>query len=115
MENRALAAELSSLLVKERERLAKRIAAIDELIGAGRAMDTLPSAPIEPDMRFPELVHSILRGRELNASQVAQEIQRIGHKSRTRNLVSYVRVTLATHPHLYTRVSRGMYTAKEGA
>lgn len=58
------------------------------------------------------LLHTLLRGRTMSVPEMAQAARKAGYKSQSKNFRMVVGLTILKNRKMFTRVSRGQYTAK---
>jgi hypothetical protein len=102
-------------LQRRRDRLAQRIADMDEQIramggqlrGLGRGGGRARNAK-----SLPEALHALLKGRTMRVVDAAEAVQKAGYRTNSRTFRVQVNIALVKRKDLFKRVGRGQYTAK---
>jgi hypothetical protein len=58
------------------------------------------------------LLHSLLQGKTMSVPEMAAAAKQAGHKSKSKNFRTIVSLAMIKNRNMFTRVSRGQYTAK---
>lgn len=64
------------------------------------------------DSNLVEALQAVLKGTTMGVSEVAQAVQDAGYKTTSPNFRTIVNQTLIKHPDVFTKKSRGKYTAR---
>lgn len=96
-------------LVRRRERLAAKLAALDEQIrdlggSGGRVRPQNASSLVEA-------LHEVLTGKTMGVTEVAEAVRKAGYKTNAANFRTIVNQALIKHKNRFKKVERGQYTA----
>lgn len=106
-------------LMKRRERLAAKLAALDAEIGSlgvalrGRAGAGIAGGRIRPknDMKLVDALVKVLTNKTMSVTEVAEAVQEAGYRTSSSSFRTIVNQTLINSGK-FKRVGRGQYTAK---
>jgi hypothetical protein len=106
----------ASVLLRDRKRLATRLAALDAKIArlgadSGRARG-IGSPRGDNSSTLAGALVKLLTGNTLSVTEMAKEVQTQGYKTNSPNFRTIVNAALINHPNLFKRVARGQYTAR---
>ena len=108
-------------LLRRRERLLAKLATLDAAIenlggtvdssGIDRGVPGRRRRAVNP-VTLPEALASVLQGKTMSVTEVAEAVQAAGYKTHSRNFKIMVNMVLTQHPKLFKRIARGQYTAR---
>jgi hypothetical protein len=102
-------------LERRRDRLAQRIAALDQQMHAmsgGRLNLSFRRGRPRNEQTLPEALHEVLKGKTMRVTDVAEAVQQAGYKTNSKTFRVQVNIALVKRKDLFKRVGRGEYTAK---
>jgi hypothetical protein len=102
-------------LIRRRDRLAQRIADLDERIrsmGGGLGGGGPGGGRARNERSLPEALHALLQGRTMRVTDAAEAVQEAGYRTNSRTFRVQVNIALVKRKDLFKRVGRGQYTAK---
>jgi hypothetical protein len=112
-------ARSAGTLQRRRDRIARRLAALDDQIRAlgGRANGRILHAAgrgrrARNEKSLPEALHEVLKGKTMRVIEAADAVQQAGYKTNSRTFRVQVNIALVKRKDLFKRVERGQYTAK---
>lgn len=92
-----------------RARLAGVLARLDAKLAVAQA----PAVPFRRnDMTLLEAASLVLKGKQMTALEVAKAVEGLGYRSLSDRPERVVTFALCSHPELFARVRRGVYTAR---
>lgn len=103
-----------SQLVKRREKLVAKLAAVDEQIRqAGGALGAGGGIRVRPknDMSLADALAKVLKGKTMGVTEVAEAVLKEGYRSNAANFRTIVNQTLIKNKSMFKKVGRGQYTA----
>jgi hypothetical protein len=108
-----------AVLQRRRERIARKVASLDELIAAvgGTVVGRLRIGPgrgrAQNEKPLPEALHEVLKGsKPMRVTDLAESVQKAGYKTNSKTFRVQVNIALVKRKDLFKRVGRGEYAAK---
>jgi hypothetical protein len=100
-------------LLRKRERLAERLAAIDEQIRKAGLNTPGTGGGVRPrnEMSLVEALAKTLKGKTLSVTDAAEAVQTAGYKTSAANFRTIVNQALIKNTKIFKKVERGLYTA----
>lgn len=112
-------ARRAATLQRRRDRLARRIEALDEQIRSLGGSAARRNGRVRGGGRrahnkqtLVASLHEVLNGKTMRVTEAAQAVQQAGYKTGSRSFRVQVNIALIKNPKLFRRVGRGQYTAK---
>jgi phage-related minor tail protein len=106
-------------LQRRRDRLAGRIAALDDQIrdlggSLNRALGRGGGRGRRPrnEQTLPEALHALLKGKQMRVTDAAEAVQKAGYRTSGKTFSAQVNSTLLKYSKLFKRVGRGQYAAR---
>ena len=107
---------MASSLVRKRNKLAAKLAALDakiESVGGHLPAGRGPGRPRgQNSSTLAGALATLLKGKTMSVTDMAEEVQKAGYKTNSPNFRTIVNPAMIAHKDLFRRVSRGKYTAK---
>ncbi len=111
-------ARRTATLQRRRDRVAQRLASLDDLISAmgGRVIGRMRIGPGRSQARnaksLPEALHELLKDKTMRVTDAAEAVQRAGYKTNSKTFRVQCNFALVKRKDLFKRVGRGEYTAR---
>lgn len=100
-------------LLKKRQKLATRLAQLDEQIRRQGLSTPGAGGGVRPknDMNLVEALSKVLKSKTMSVTDAAEAVQRAGYKTSAANFRTIVNQALIKNTKIFKKIERGQYTA----